>query len=163
MEAHQQVTGKETPPEGRGPVSNHQLRHREPFAARFSGPSFFFRHQHCDGRSLQLLLGLDVSGNGIAGKAVTFAADLKPQRRKPAAAVDHGDDKSTAPTGTAMDDVQMLHTKKRTDVHPSCNLKRHQAVGKTVLPLELRWNQRATGQSFRDALGIFKSFDARKN
>jgi hypothetical protein len=36
-----------------------------------------------------------------------------------------------------MNDVQMLHTQERRDAHPVGDLKRHQAVGKTLLPLKL--------------------------
>ena len=39
-----------------------------------------------------------------------------------------------------MDYMQMLHRQEWADVHPICNLKRHQAIGKPLLPLELRWN-----------------------
>ena len=59
-----------------------------------------------------------------------------------------------------MDDVKVLHTQKRRDAHPVSNLKSHQAVGKALLALELRWNQRAAGQSLRNALGVFKGLDA---
>ena len=62
-----------------------------------------------------------------------------------------------------MDDVQVLHTQERRDAHPVCDFQRHQAISKTLLALELRWNQRATGQSLGNALGIFESLDARKN
>jgi hypothetical protein len=62
-----------------------------------------------------------------------------------------------------MDDVKMLHAQKRRDAHPVCNLKRHQAVGKTLLALKLRGDQSATGQCLSNALSIFKSLDAGKH
>jgi hypothetical protein len=57
----------------------------------------------------------------------------------------------------------MLHTQERRNAHPVCNLKRHQAIGKTLLALKLRWNQRAAGQGLSNALCIFKSLDARED
>ena len=59
-----------------------------------------------------------------------------------------------------MDDVQVLHTQEGRDAHTVCNLKRHQAVSKTLLALKLGWDQRAAGQSLGNALSIFKSLDA---
>ena len=78
------------------------------------------------------MVGLDVRGNGIASKAVPFATNLKPQWCKPATAVNHGDDEGAAPTGAAMNNVQMLHTQERRNAHPVGDLKRHNA-------LAMRW------------------------
>ena len=62
-----------------------------------------------------------------------------------------------------MDHVQMLHRQKWADAHPARDLKRHQAVGETLLPLELRRYQRAAGKGLRDPLRIFEGLDAREH
>jgi hypothetical protein len=59
-----------------------------------------------------------------------------------------------------VDHVQMLHGKKWADAHPACNLERNKAVGESLLPLELRRNQRATGKGLGDALRILECLDA---
>jgi hypothetical protein len=59
--------------------------------------------------------------------------------------------------------MQMLHTQERRDAHPVCNLKRHQAIGETLLALKLRWDQSATSQCLSNPLGILKGLDARED
>jgi hypothetical protein len=62
-----------------------------------------------------------------------------------------------------MDHMEMLHRQERADVHPICDLKCHKAIGKTLLPLELSWNQRAAGQSLSNPLRVLESLDAREH
>ena len=59
-----------------------------------------------------------------------------------------------------MNDMQMLHGQKRADAHPVGNLKRHKAVSKPLLPLELRRYQRAAGKRLGNALRVFKCLNA---
>jgi hypothetical protein len=62
-----------------------------------------------------------------------------------------------------MDDMQILHHLKRAHPHSISNLQGDQAVGESLLPLELRRDQRAAGQGLSDPLGILKSLDAREH
>jgi hypothetical protein len=59
-----------------------------------------------------------------------------------------------------MNHVQMLHRQERADTHPVSDLKGHQAVSKPLLSLELRWDQRATGERLGNPLGILEGLDA---
>jgi hypothetical protein len=59
--------------------------------------------------------------------------------------------------------MQMLHRQKRADTHPVGDFERDQTVSKTLLPLKLRRNQRAAGQSLGDPLCILEGLDARED
>ena len=59
-----------------------------------------------------------------------------------------------------MDDMQVLHHLERAHPHSVRNLQGDQAVGESLLPLELRRDQRAAGQGLGDPLGILKSLNA---
>jgi hypothetical protein len=59
--------------------------------------------------------------------------------------------------------MEVLHGEKWADAHPACNLERDEAVGKPLLPLELRRDQCATGQCLGDPLRILESLDARED
>jgi hypothetical protein len=146
------------PPEGRGAIADHQLGHGLPLAAALGCPAFFLGHRHRDGRAFQLLAAGEILGRRITGQRVTAAAQLKPQRAEPAAAVHHRNDEAAAPTGAAVDHVQSAASPERADAHPACNLKRHQAVGETLLALELRRYQRAAGQCLGNPLRILKGW-----
>ena len=59
-----------------------------------------------------------------------------------------------------MDDMQILHNLERAHPHSVRNLQGNQAVGESLLPLELRRDQRAAGQGLGNPLGVFKSLNA---